>query len=121
MSNESCLRSLAKATLAQVASIVTPEMILGWHHKLISANFDSSNKRAEPMGHPPTDPLIVQHILPMAPENAAWGYLRITDELAKLEITVSRQTVKNILEHHGLDPDTRLKNKTSWHELHPVS
>ncbi|GIW76468.1 MAG: hypothetical protein KatS3mg104_1531 [Phycisphaerae bacterium] len=107
-------KKMGKAALEQIASIVTPETILAWHRKLVAAKFDTSKTRAKPIGRPPIDPAIVELILRMATESPTWGYRRITGELAKLDIQISHQTVKNTLESHGLDPAPQRKSKTSW-------
>ena len=55
-------------------------------------------------GRPRTKKEIQDMILRMARENA-WGYTRILAELKKLNIkSISRNTVKNILKAHGIEP-----------------
>jgi hypothetical protein len=39
----------------------------------------------------------------MARENPLWGYRHIAGALAAIEISDSHQTVKNVLEAHGID------------------
>jgi len=101
--------------LEQVASIVTPDTILGWHRKLCAAKFDSSKSRKPGViGRPSTDQTVVDQILTMVRENPTWGYRRIVEALSEIGHTVSHQTVKNILKEHGMDPAPDRKNKTSW-------
>src|SRR5712664_4428083 len=38
-------KKLSKQTLAEVASIVTPDTILAWHRKLVTQKFDGSHQR----------------------------------------------------------------------------
>src|SRR5262249_45988595 len=53
-------KKLGRAALEQVASIVTPETILGWHRKLCAAKFDTSKSRKPAVvGRPPTDQAVV--------------------------------------------------------------
>jgi hypothetical protein len=37
--------------------------------------------------------------------------------LAELDIRITHQTVKNILEDHGIDPAPQRKGKTSWSDF----
>src|SRR6266849_6172134 len=45
---------LGKQALTEVATIVKPATILGWHRKLIARKFDGSQQRQSP-GRPPID------------------------------------------------------------------
>jgi len=76
-------------------------------------------KKAEPTkkrGRPRTPDEIRELVLKLARENS-WGYTRILGELRKLGITrISRQTVKNILKEHDLDPGP-VRGKGSWDEF----
>jgi len=55
-------------------------------------------------GRPRTPEEVRQLIVKIATENN-WGYTRVLSELRKLGIRLSRQTVKNILIEHGIDPN----------------
>jgi hypothetical protein len=111
-------KKLGRAALDQVASIVTPDTILSWHRKLVAAKFDTSRiRKRRSLGRPPTDPALVQQVLRLARENPAWGYRRITGALAIVQMPVSHQTVKNILEDHGIDPAPKRKTKAGWSDF----
>jgi putative transposase len=70
------------------------------------------NKR----GRPKTDTEIQELIIRMTNENS-WGYTRILGELKKLNIkNLSRNTVKNILKKHGLDP-LGIRGGDTWNNL----
>src|SRR5262245_9163088 len=45
-------QKLGKKALAEVATIVKPDTILGWHRKLVARKFDGSTQRTTP-GRPP--------------------------------------------------------------------
>ena len=45
-------QKLGKKALAEVATIVKPDTILGWHRKLVAQKFDGSTQRKTP-GRPP--------------------------------------------------------------------
>jgi putative transposase len=94
------------------------DTILRWHRKFVAAKFDTSNERKpKTVGRPPMDPALVQHVIRLAKENPTWGYLRIAGALGALGKNVSHQTVKNILEEHGIDPAPRRKNTVSWSDF----
>ena len=107
---------LGKQALAEVATIVKPDTILGWHRKLVAQKFDGSQRRQAP-GRPPIDPELEALVVRMAQENRSWGYDRIVGALANLGLTVSDQTVGNILKRHGIPPAPERKKTTTWKEF----
>src|SRR5215510_14622546 len=66
-------QKLGKQALKDVAQIVKPDMILGWHRKLVAQKFDGSQQRRAP-GRPTIDPELEALIVRMAQENRSWGY-----------------------------------------------
>ena len=109
-------KKLSKEALAEVASIVTPDTILAWHRKLVTKKCDGSQQRRAP-GRPPIDPELEALVVRMAQENRSWGYDRIVGALANLGLTISDQTVGNILKRHGLPPAPERKTTTTWKEF----
>src|SRR5262249_5946316 len=107
---------LGKHARAEVATIVKPETILAWHRKLVARKFDASHQRKTP-GRPKIDPELEALIVRMAQENRSWGYDRIVGALANLGLTVSDQTVGNILKRHGIPPAPERKKTTTWKEF----
>ena len=93
-------QKLGKQALKDVATIVKPDTILGWHRKLVAQKFDGSLQRKAP-GRPKIAPELEALIVRMAQDNRSWGYDRIVGALANLGYTVSAQTVGNILQRHG--------------------
>jgi putative transposase len=69
-------QKLGKQALKEVATIVKPDTILGWHRKLVAQKFDGSPQRKAP-GRPMIDPELEALIVRMAQENRSWGYGRI--------------------------------------------
>ena len=61
-------QKLGKHALAEVATIVKPDTILGWHRKLVAQKFDGSQQRKTP-GRPPIDQELEALIVRMAQEN----------------------------------------------------
>src|SRR3989449_3511213 len=107
---------LGKKALEEVATIVKPETILGWHRKLVAQKFDGSTQRQSP-GRPKIAPDLEALIVRMAQENRSWGYDRIAGALANLGLTVSDQTVGNVLKRHGIAPAPERKMTTTWKEF----
>ena len=74
-------QQLGKKALAEVATIVKPDTILGWYRKLVAQKFDGSTQRKTP-GRCPIDPELKALVVRMARENRSWGYDRIVEALA---------------------------------------
>jgi putative transposase len=109
-------QKLGKQALAEVATIVKPDTILGWHRKCVAQKFDGSKQRKAP-GRPVIDQEVEALVVRMAKENRSWGYDRIAGALANLGYTNSDQTVGNILKRHGLPPAPERKTTTTWKEF----
>src|ERR1700726_3625356 len=62
-------KGLGRKLLAEMATIVTPETLLGWHRKLIVQKYDGTGKRKP---------------VRMAEENRDWGYRRIQGAMSNL-------------------------------------
>jgi len=60
---------------------------------------------------------IVRELVVMIAKETGWGYTRILGELKKLRVgPVCRQSVKNILIEHGLDPGPK-RGKGTWSDF----
>ena len=77
---------LGRKALADVATIVRPDTILGWYRKLVARKFDGSKARRGP-GRPRIKREVEQLIIRMASENRDWGYDRIAGALANLGVS----------------------------------
>src|SRR4029450_8753965 len=109
-------QKLGKQALKDVATIVKPDTILGWHRRLVAQKFDGSPQRKAP-GRPRIDPELENLIVRIAQENRPWGYDRIAGALANLGLTVSDQRVGNVLKRHGIVPAPERKTTTTWKEF----
>ena len=109
-------QKLGKQALKEVATIVTPETMLGWHGKLVAQKCDGSKQRRAP-GRPTIDPELEALVIRLAQENRSWGYDRIVGALANLGYTISAQTVGNLLKQHGIPPAPERKTTTTWTEF----
>ena len=92
----SAAKRLGRKALEDVAQIVRPETILGWHRRLVAKKFDGSMNRSLGKGSSTSDP-IEGLVLQLAKENRTWGYRRIAGALNNLGQEVSHQTVANVL------------------------
>ena len=70
-------KTIGRKMLAEVASIVTPETILGWYRKLIAKKYDGSKRRGP--GRPRTSLEIADVVVRIAQENSRFGYTRLRD------------------------------------------
>src|SRR5438093_10954824 len=109
-------QKLGRQALAEVATIVKPDTILAWHRTLVAKKFDGSQQRKAP-GRPMIDPELEALVVRMAREHRSWGYDRIVGALANLGLTITAQTVGNILKRHGLPPAPERKMTTTWKEF----
>jgi len=109
-------QKLGKQALQEVAKIVTPDTILGWHRKFVAQKCDGSPQR-KPPGRPTIDQGVEALVVRMAQENRSWGYDRLVGALANLGHTVSDQTVGNILKRHGIPSAPERKTTTTWKEF----
>src|SRR5262247_3933718 len=76
-------QKLGKQALQEVATIVKPDTMLGWHRKLVAQQFDGSKHRKAP-GRPMMDHELEAFVVRMARENRSWGYDRMVGALANL-------------------------------------
>jgi putative transposase len=79
-------QKLGKQALQEVAKLVKPDTILGWHRKLVAQKFDGSQQRKTP-GRPTIAQELEALVVRMARENRSWGYDRIVGALANLAQT----------------------------------
>ncbi len=106
---------LGRKVLAEVATIVTPDTLLAWHRKLIAQKYDgSANRRA---GRPRKACEMEALIVRLAEENRDWGYRRIQGALSNLGHEITRSTIADILQRHGLEPAPERNRKTTWKEF----
>jgi putative transposase len=109
-------QQLGKQALQEVATIVKPDTILGWHRRLVAQKFDGSKHRKAP-GRPRIAQELEALVVRLAKENRSWGYDRIVGALANLGYTLSDQTVGNILKRHGIRPAPERKTTSTWKEF----
>jgi transposase InsO family protein len=109
-------KRLGRRALEEVAQIVRPETILGWHRRLIARKFDGSKSRLSG-GRAPRGQAIEDLVLQLARENRSWGYRRIVGALSNLGHEISHQTVANVLKRHGLAPGPERGKRIAWRDF----
>jgi hypothetical protein len=90
---------LGRATLREVATLVTPDTILRWHRELIERKWTFARRRP---GRPGVLAEIRRLVVRMARENPSWGYTRIQGALKNVGHRVARSTMANILKGEGI-------------------
>ena len=102
---------LGRRALDELETLVTPDTLLAWHRKLIAKKWTYARKGP---GRPRVAQEITDLVLRMARENRSWGYDRIQGALANLGHVIAPNTVKNILNRHGIEPAPEREKRTSW-------
>jgi transposase InsO family protein len=92
---------------------VTPDTLLRWYRNLVATKYDGSKQRGP--GRPRTKQDITDLVVKMARKNPTWGYTRLRGALYNLGHEVARNTIKNTLLAHGLEPAPERGRRTSWH------
>jgi putative transposase len=67
---------LGRTCLNEVATLVTPDTLLCWYHRLMAQKFDGSRHRRQ-LGRPRVAEELEQLVVRMADEKPTWGYRRI--------------------------------------------
>ena len=104
--------AVGRRRLAGVAGIVTPDTILRWYRRLVATKYDGSTKRRP--GRPSTTPDLAGLVARLANERPRWGYTRIRGGLQHLGHDVARNTIKAILQNHGIEPAPERGTHTPW-------
>ncbi|MFC1764268.1 integrase core domain-containing protein [Planctomycetota bacterium] len=107
--------AMGKGLLEKVVKIVQPKTLFAWQRKLEREKWDYSDRRKKNPGRPRIALDIEALVCQMARENE-WGYARIQGELKKLDITISKSSVANILRRKGL-PASPDRKGLSWREF----
>ncbi len=105
-------KAQGRKVLREVGSIVTPDTILRWHKRLIAQKWDYSERRGP--GRPRVKDEIAQLTVRLAKENPGWGYTTILGALYNLGHVVARETVRNILKQHGIEPAPERSKRMPW-------
>jgi len=100
--------------LRDVVRIVQPATVIGWHQALVRWKWTF---RRSPGGRPRTSREIERLVVRFARENVDWGYKKISGELLKLGYDISKETVANILDRHGILPAPERGGPPSWRQL----
>jgi putative transposase len=108
-------KAIGRSALHLLGTVVTPDTLLRWYRNLVAAKYDGSKQRGP--GRPPTKQDITELVAKMAQEDPSWGYTRLRGALCNLGHDVARNTIKNILLAHGLEPAPERGRHTSWHSF----
>jgi putative transposase len=91
--------------------------VLRWHRELVRHKWRYARKNQG--GRPALRQELEALILRLARENATWGYGKIEGELRKLGVTVSRTSMRNILDRHGMHgiPEPVRNGSLGWRQV----
>ena len=103
--------AMGRKLMQEVVNIVKPETILAWQRRLERQKWDYSDRKTRRPGRPRTPGNIEAIVCRMARENI-WGYRRIEGELLKLDITLSKSCIADILRRNNLPPSPERKGLT---------
>ena len=106
-------KQMGLKALKDVACIVKPETIMGWHRILVAKKYDGSGFRKYP-GRPQINTEIEKLVIQFAEENPNWGYGRIVGALSNLGYKLCKQTVCNTFERNGIPPAPSRTQDTIW-------
>ncbi|MFT5404493.1 MAG: putative transposase [Verrucomicrobiales bacterium] len=97
-------KALGRKALFELTTIVTPDTILRWNRRLISAKWDYTDRRRNQPGRPAIADIVANLVIRFAKENPTWGYDRIQGALSNLGHQISDTSVGNILKENGIEP-----------------
>jgi putative transposase len=106
---------LGRRILEAIASIVTPDTILAWHRRLVAAKWTYKNRR--PGRKTDARQEIEALVVRFATENPDWGYDKIQGALMNLGHDVAPNTIKAILNRHGIEPSPERRKRRSWNQF----
>ena len=107
--------AMGRKAMRLVVTIVKPETILAWQRRLAQAKWDCSRRRHRGLGLPRTPRDVEALVCRLARENT-WGYKRISGELEKLGIQLSKSWIADVLRRNELPPAPE-REGSAWREL----
>lgn len=105
-----------RKALEAIATVAKADTIFAWNRKFAAPKCDGA-KPCTSAGRPRIHPEIEDLVVRMARENRSWGYDRMVGALANLGLTISDQTVGNILKRHGVPPAPERRKTMTWREF----
>ncbi len=106
---------IGRNLLRQCGTLFSPDTLLRWHRWLVARKYDGSKRRRGP--EPKKANKVRDLVVKLAQENRDWGYGRIHGELKKLGESVSWQTVRRIMQEHGLLDDPFGPKRVLWKDF----
>jgi transposase InsO family protein len=103
---------LGQRRLQEVTSLLTPDTLLRWYRELIADKYNGTAKRGP--GRPSTAIRLKEMLVRFAAENPGWGYTRLRGALRNLGHVVGRNTIKRILQEHGIQPAPARSKRMPW-------
>jgi transposase InsO family protein len=104
-------KTLGRALLRGIATLVEPDTILDWHRRLVAKKWTYAGGAH---GNAAAMRAITRHVLRMTRENPTWGYDRLQGALKNLGHVVCPNTIKAILRRNGIQPAPDRGGRTPW-------
>ena len=108
---------MRRPLLDDLVPIFRPDTVLGWYRNLIGQKYDRHGGEGKKPGPPLIPQEYCETILRIARSNPEWGYQRIADYMAYLDMKVSASTVKRVLDDYGIIPDPEKKKHMDWQQF----
>ena len=93
-------------------TLVKPETVLRSWKRAVAQHWTNSVKQKRKPGRPPITKVIKELIRDMKNTNFLWGIFRIHDELGKLNVDVSRETIRKTLADYRKSGE--IKSNLPW-------
>ena len=93
-------------------TLITPETVLYRWKKAIKDNRTFNETKPRKRGRPPISKSMKLLIRDMKIDNYLWGCKRIQDELSKISIDISRETIRKVIQDYRESGD--IKPNYSW-------
>lgn len=113
--HEKCFIHMAYATESRVRkwfTLVKPETVLRAWRNAVAHYWTNGEKNKRKPGRPPITKVIKELIRDMKNSNFLWGIFRIHDELKKVNVDVSRETIRKTIANYRKTGE--IKPNLSW-------
>lgn len=109
-------RKIARKNFDSICTIFKPETVIGWYRKILRESHTYKAVRSKG-GRPSTHKEIEAKLVQIATENRFWGYGKLQGALKNAGHTVSKSTIKRILERNGIPPMKDRQKQSRWSEF----
>jgi hypothetical protein len=109
-------RRLGRKSLQPVARLTRPDPMLAWYRQLVAEKFHGCKQRRPP-GRPRTSSEIEDLVVRLSSRELRLGLRPDCGNVGQPGVSVSDQTVGNILRRHGIVPVPERSQTTTWRDF----